>query len=151
MEYGEDFYDYNAELYKGNYKLEVKQKIFKDDFAETKVDKKRKDKEFIDKRKQHLAQMQEAIVGLENIKNSSNSKKYFIDKAIGELRHDMLMLKDSYNGTIYFKRVMPDSCDMDENQIDFRDINHIKALLECSPSSQKWYGTTSTSLEQYLH
>ena len=40
---------------------------------------------------------------------------------------------------------------MDENQIDFRDINHIKALLECSPSSQKWYGTTSTSLEQYLH
>lgn len=55
--------------------------------------------------------------------------KYLCKKNIALTKEDMLYVKDSLNGTIYFKNTMPDCGTPDWDMIDFFDKNHIKALL----------------------
>ena len=94
----------------------------------------------------------------EKIKSDINQKEnYYSSRKLNEMvksiNYSMLIYKDSAFGTIYFKRVMPDSTDMQDFMIDFKEISHIQALLECKPVpvlSNKWYSYASFALEEML-
>ena len=43
---------------------------------------------------------------------------------------DQIYCKDSIKGTIYFKHILPDTTDIDYDQFDFFDKEHIICLLK---------------------
>ncbi len=50
-----------------------------------------------------------------------------------ELKADQVLAKDMIKGTIYFKRLSPESTVIDYDQFDFFDEQHVMALLKCPP------------------
>ena len=61
--------------------------------------------------------------------NKLQRYKYLCKKHIALTKEDMVYIKDSMNGTIYFKNVLADSGEPDWSMINFFDRSHIKALL----------------------
>lgn len=94
----------------------------------------------------------------DNLNSGDKAKENFyisrkLNSIIKSIDYSMTTYKDSVFGTIYFKRVMPDSTDMQDFMIDFKEISHIQALLECKPVpvlSNKWYSYASFALEEML-
>lgn len=50
-----------------------------------------------------------------------------------ELKTDQVLAKDMIKGTIYFKRLSPESTVIDYDQFDFFNEQHVMALLKCPP------------------
>lgn len=50
-----------------------------------------------------------------------------------EIKTDQVLAKDMIKGTIYFKRLSPESTVIDYDQFDFFDEQHVLALLKCPP------------------
>ena len=59
--------------------------------------------------------------------------KYLSKKHIALTKEDMVNVKDSCNGTIYFKNALPDNNSLDWSEIDMFDKSHVRALLMMSP------------------
>jgi hypothetical protein len=58
--------------------------------------------------------------------------KYKLIKTIKECKIDQLICKDNIKGTIYFKKVSPDSAVVDYQLFNFTNREHVIALLKCS-------------------
>lgn len=61
--------------------------------------------------------------------NKLQRYKYLCKKHIALTKEDMIYIKDSFNGTIYFKNAIPDAGSPDWSKIDLFDKSHVKALL----------------------
>jgi len=133
-----------------NYKKSIIQVITKDDIKKDKYIKQLHDTrtKISEKSKEYR----------NNLNSDENAKSNFyiqrkLNEMVRSLDYSMTTYKDSKFGTIYFKRIMPDSEDMQDFMIDFKEISHIKALLECKPVpvlSNKWYSYASFALEEML-
>ena len=135
-----------------NYKKEIKQVITNSDLKRSEylreLKKTRDDLSEVNKKhKQNL-----------NTTNDDSKASFYISRKINgiikSIDYSMVSYKDSMFGTIYFKRVMPDSTDMQDFMIDFKEISHIQALLECKPVpvlSNKWYSYASFALEEMIN
>lgn len=120
-----------------NYKKEKKQKIYNSDIKDHPT--LREYQNALDgyrvKMKEVASLEQEKKLGHLSVTKQEYNKrqrhKHIIKKNIALTREDMISIKDSLNGTIYFKNANTNSdTTPDWSMIDFFDKNHIKALLQ---------------------
>lgn len=118
-----------------NFKKEKKQVISNRDISsndilkeyQTSLDEYRK---FIAKVVQHEQDKKNKCLSITREEyNKLQRYKYLCKKHIALTKEDMIYTKDSVNGTIYFKSVMPDSGSPEWGMLDLFDKNHVKALL----------------------
>lgn len=97
--------------FNGNYKKEIKQKIFKEDIEKSEI----------------LKEYHEFRVKIGNKKRSGElpkSKVYKINKILGTLKDDMIYVKDFEFGTIYFKSPLADSGRSKESYVLTDDMTY---------------------------
>lgn len=72
---------------------------------------------------------------LDNLRLTKKNKKmqYKLVKHMNFCKTDQIYCKDKIKGTIYFKDVLPDSTDIDYDQFDFFDKEHVLCLLKFEP------------------
>jgi predicted DNA-binding protein YlxM (UPF0122 family) len=108
-----------------NYKKEIKQIITDDDLKDNDLEVVGYYQDSIDHLRSELEHLRAT--------NQNKPLQYKIMSALKELKHDQLIAKDQLKGTIYFKEVLPDSTDIDYDQFDFFDKEHVMALLKMPP------------------
>lgn len=108
-----------------NYKKEIKQIITDDDLKDNDLEVVGYYQDSIDHLRSELEHLRAT--------NQNKPLQYKIMSALKELKHDQLIAKDQLKGTIYFKEVLPDSEDIDYDQFDFFDKEHVMALLKMPP------------------
>jgi hypothetical protein len=104
---------------KKNYKCLIKQVISKKDIDELKPVR------------QYEDYKADLIFKKNELKLSGSNKKLQkkITITLEELKYDQLLCKDMLRKTIYFKAPLKDSTDIDYEQFDFSNSDHIKQLL----------------------
>lgn len=108
-----------------NYKKEIKQSITDDDLND-------KDLKVVGDYQDSIDHLRSELEYLRTT-NQNKPMQYRIMSALKEIKHDQLIAKDQLKGTIYFKEVLPDSEDIDYDQFDFFDKEHVMALLKMPP------------------
>lgn len=121
-----------AETFKGNFKLEKKQRILDEDFIK-------------------FPALKEYDDFIKVIRNKENIGSYKKMKLMNFLRQDMIALKDSLAGTIYFKHLLPEIKVFDGNYIDLRNAKQINYLLRISGGNLgTWYGHAKKALNEIV-
>lgn len=119
-----------------NYKKEKKQRIFSEDRKLPIVEDYNYAIENL-RSKLSICKLLELKRDREGLTDRENEKLAYLQKwkgafirQIGKLEEDMVITKDSVKGTIYFKAALPDEGETDWNEIDYENIQHVKALLQ---------------------
>ena len=108
-----------------NYKKEVKQVIYADDLKDPEL-------KCLSDYQIAMDKMQVKLNKLKVLEENKSLQNRLIAQ-IRYMRDDQLMIKDMIKGTIYFKAILPDSCEIDYDQFDFFDKEHVMALLKIKP------------------
>lgn len=108
-----------------NYKKEIKQVISKKDLIDPELKVVKEYQDYIDSLKSLLDKLR---------KEKRNKKlQYKLINNMKFCKTDQIYCKDAIKGTIYFKEVLPDTTDIDYDQFDFFDKEHVLCLLKFEP------------------
>lgn len=108
-----------------NYKKSKKQKITKKDLKDKELKCVQEYQDYINYAKIELDRLRE--------EGKDYPKQKRLARILKEVKKDQLLAKDLIKGTIYFKDVLPDTTEIDYDQFDFFDKEHVMALLKCPP------------------
>jgi hypothetical protein len=107
-----------------NYKKSIEQNITDDDIDEIQP---------ISDYQEYKNILYKKLVSLRSLKKDKVLQRKIV-KILKEIKSDQICCKDKIKGTIYFKFPLHDSTDIDYEQFDNFDIEHVKALIECNGS-----------------
>jgi predicted XRE-type DNA-binding protein len=108
-----------------NYKKEIKQTINENDINDPELTPVHDYQNYINALKTKLDTLR---------KEKKNRKlQYKLMRHMKLCKTDQIICKDKLKGTIYFNDVLPDSTDIDYDQFDFFDKEHVKCLLKFKP------------------
>lgn len=108
-----------------NYKKEIQQEISKVDIKDPELKIVKEYQEYINASKKELDLLRK--------ENKNKKKQYKLVRTMRKCKGDQIYCKDSIKGTIYFKNVLPDTTDIDYDQFDFFDAEHVLCLLKFEP------------------
>ena len=119
-----------------NYKKEKKQQIFAADRTLPILEDYNKSADYL-RSQLSMCKILELKRDKEGLSENESKKLGYLQKwkgalirQIGKLEEDMVLIKDSIKGTIYFKSPLKDSGETDWNLIEYDNPMHIKALLQ---------------------
>lgn len=119
-----------------NYKKEKKQKLYSDDRKMPVISEYNYGVEHL-RSQLSICKLLELKRDREGITEKEAKKLAYLQKwkgafirQIGKMEEDMVITKDSIKGTIYFKAALPDEGEIDWNEIEYDNPEHIKALLQ---------------------
>lgn len=132
-----------------NNKRIVKQKIYMNDLCDHDFDQKiifkndgkiNKNKKYTKQEVENLILSYQSLIFLYQgilqqlkLKGSPKYTQRIVGKKIKDLKEDQITAKDQIKGTIYFKKIIPDSDCVDYQMFDFKNKKHVMALLKCFP------------------
>lgn len=108
-----------------NYKHEIKQKISKKDLDDEELKCVREYQDNIDRFKIQLDKLRN--------KNKDKPRQKKLMSILSSWKDDQVLCKDKIKGTIYFKQPLPDTTEIDYEQFDFFDKEHVLCLLKILP------------------
>ncbi|MGL5348289.1 MAG: hypothetical protein ACRDA3_13140 [Peptostreptococcaceae bacterium] len=119
-----------------NYKKEKKQQIFAEDRKLPIIEDYNRTVEFL-RSQLSMCKILEMKRDKEGLSENENKRLNYLQKwkgafirQIGKMEEDMVMIKDSIKGTIYFKAPLADAGEVDWDEIEYNNPIHIKALLQ---------------------
>lgn len=126
-----------------NFKKEIKQEIFKKDLQDPDLIPIQEYQKFINLSKQKLDKLRK--------ENKNKTLQYQLIKHMNYCKVDQIYCKDALKGTIYFKNPLPNSTEIDYDQFDFFNKEHIKELLKIgSKNMMTDLGVLTYDLEQLI-
>lgn len=112
-----------------NYKKEKKQVITAQDIKDSSILK-----DYEEARLDYLRMYQTELVGL-GLSKADKHKKNLVKKHLGMFKVDMIDVKNAITQPIVWKNPLPDSGEIDWDEIDFLDKSHVKELLRMKAGS----------------
>lgn len=119
-------------LSKKNYKKQISQNIYSEDLKIPTIKQYQDYKDIILKKLKILKDLHKENKSKDSYKDVNFKNRIKLCSISSSIKSDQIDCKDMLKGTIYFKRISPESCCIDYDEFDFLNFNHVKELLSCN-------------------